>query len=154
MVWSGGGSGYGGGDYYQCAVGSRQRARNGQKTVRLGDCETLGAERNKIGINNLFFWLKEIIDLGLSIIIIEGRGCFISEIVLHTEKIPNGVNDTLPYLSLLPIKTKQIKEFQLELFKYFLTRPYFINEKQNNWNTSMQLHAGMYSQKDNSVQEN
>ena len=28
----------------------------------------------------------------------------------------------------------------------------FMNEKLNNWNTYMQLHAGMYSQTTNSVQ--
>jgi len=39
LVWSGGRSSCGGGDYYQCAVGSMQNARDEQKTVRLGDWE-------------------------------------------------------------------------------------------------------------------
>ena len=98
--------------------------------------------------------------------------CFISEIVLNIEKLPSRVNDILPFFSLFPTETKRIKEFYLDLFKYFSTNPKFkglvkqkyrwiviqqtlflnikiINEKQSNWNTYMQLHAGMYSPKDN-----
>jgi len=52
--------------------------------------------------------------------------------------------------------SKRIKEFILDLFKYFLIKLCAMSEKQNNWNTNIPTSrdAGMYSQTDNSVQEN
>ena len=76
----------------------------------------LGRKGNKY----FFSWLKEINDLVLPIIIIDGRGCFISEIVLHTSNtLRRGVNDMLRFPCLLPTKTKRIEEFYLKSFKYF-----------------------------------